>query len=205
MSSALVVPPVVQSQAVNQEYSILQALAAHYLAGKMLSAPVLLSLAAALSSEVNSVKGLSQADRQQLVCDIVASALQTALTASKVGLGSPAVSQEEEVALTYVVKNVLPSAVALLTQAANGKLNLKTVEASCWSCCSSVAVKKRGPAWDAADEFVLKAAAAVKKVVDLSGATVDLSGVPVDLSGAAVAAVAVVVATTEPVVLVASS
>ena len=191
MSGGLVVPPVVQSQAVNQEYSILQALAAHYLAGKTLSAPVLLSLAAALSSEVNSVKGLSQAERQQLVCDIVASALQTALTASKVGLGSPAVSQEEEVALTYVVKNVLPSAVALLTQAANGKLNLKTSEASWWSCCSSVTVKKRGPAWDAADEFVLTVekpvVAAVKKLNDLSGAIIDLSGVPVDLSGAAVA------------------
>jgi len=191
MSGGLVVPPVVQSQAVNQEYSILQALAAHYLAGKTLSAPVLLSLAAALSSEVNSVKGLSQVERQQLVCDIVASALQTALTASKVGLGSPAVSQEEEVALTYVVKNVLPSAVALLTQAANGKLNLKTPEASWWSCCSSVEVKKRGPAWDAADEFVLTlekpVVAAVKKLNDLSGAIIDLSGVPVDLSGAAVA------------------
>lgn len=196
MSTTLVVPPVVKTDRVSQKYSILQALAAHYLAGKTLSAPVLLSLAAALSAELTSAKELSQAEKQQLVCDIAASALQTALAASKVGIGSPAVSQEEEVALTYVVKNVLPSTVALLTQAADGKLNLKTVESSCWSCFSSVGVKTRGPAWDAADAFVV----AVEKTtvakpvdlsgaaVDLSGATVDLSGVPVDLSGAPVVA-----------------
>jgi len=185
MPTTLVVPPVVKTDRVSQEYSILQALAAHYLAGKTLSAPVLLSLAAALSAEVKSAKELSQAEKQQLVCHIAASALQTALTVSKVGIGSPVVSQEEEVALMYVVKNVLPSTVALLTQAADGKLNLKTVEPSCWSCFSSAAIKTRGPAWDAADAFVLATEkAVVVKPVDLSGATVDLSAASVDLSGA---------------------
>jgi hypothetical protein len=163
--SALVVPPVVQSAAVSQEFGMLQALASHYLAGKALSAPVLMSLAAALSAEVNTVKTLSAADKKQLVCDIVAQALQTALTASKIGLGSPAVAAEEEIALTYVAKNVIPASVDLLVAAANGQLNLKTVAAAGWADCKSclpVAEQKlRGPAWDVAEKFVKAAGTSV--------------------------------------------
>jgi len=173
--SALVVPPVVQSAAVSQEFGMLQALASHYLAGKALSAPVLMSLAAALSAEVNTVQTLSAAEKKQLVCDIVAQALQTALTASKVGLGSPAVAAEEEVALTYVAKNVIPASVDLLVAAANGQLNLKTVAqkgwADCRSCVPVAAQQLRGPAWDVAEKFVkaaetsVAAGASVKDVV----------------------------------------
>lgn len=173
--SALVVPPVVQSAAVSQEFGMLQALASHYLAGKALSAPVLMSLAAALSAEVNTVQTLSAAEKKQLVCDIVAQALQTALTASKVGLGSPAVAAEEEVALTYIAKNVIPASVDLLVAAANGQLNLKTVAqkgwADCRSCVPVAAQQLRGPAWDVAEKFVkaaetsVAAGASVKDVV----------------------------------------
>ena len=173
--SALVVPPVVQSAAVSQEFGMLQALASHYLAGKALSAPVLMSLAAALSAEVNTVQTLSAAEKKQLVCDIVSQALQTALTASKVGLGSPAVAAEEEVALTYVAKNVIPASVDLLVAAANGQLNLKTVAqkgwADCRSCVPVAAQQLRGPAWDVAEKFVkaaetsVAAGASVKDVV----------------------------------------
>jgi len=173
--SALVVPPVVQSAAVSQEFGMLQALASHYLAGKALSAPVLMSLAAALSAEVNTVQTLSAVEKKQLVCDIVSQALQTALTASKVGLGSPAVAAEEEVALTYVAKNVIPASVDLLVAAANGQLNLKTVAqkgwADCRSCVPVAAQQLRGPAWDVAEKFVkavetsVAAGASVKDVV----------------------------------------
>jgi len=163
--SALVVPPVVQSAAVSQEFGMLQALASHYLAGKALSAPVLMSLAAALSAEVNTVQTLSAAEKKQLVCDIVSQALQTALTASKVGLGSPAVAAEEEVALTYVAKNVIPASVDLLVAAANGQLNLKTVAqkgwADCRSCVPVAAQQLRGPAWDVAEKFVKAAETSV--------------------------------------------
>ena len=163
--SALVVPPVVQSAAVSQEFGMLQALASHYLAGKALSAPVLMSLAAALSAEVNTLQTLSGAEKKQLVCDIVTQALQTALTASKVGLGSPAVAAEEEVALTYVAKNVIPASVDLLVSAANGQLNLKKVAkvgwADCKSCVPVVAHQLRGPAWDVAEKFVKAAETSV--------------------------------------------
>jgi len=159
--SSLVVPPVVQSAAVSQEFGMLQALASHYLAGKTLSAPVLMSLAAALAAEVNNLKSLSGAEKKQLVCDIVTQALQTALTASKVGLGSPAVAAEEEVALTYVVKNVIPASVDLLVAAANGRLSLKAVAAAGWANCLScvpvVEKKLRGPAWDVAEKFLASA------------------------------------------------
>ena len=163
--SNLVVPPVVQSAAVSQEFGMLQALASHYLAGKTLSAPVLMSLAAALAAEVNNLKSLSGAEKKQLVCDIVTQALQTALTASKVGLGSPAVAAEEEVALTYVAKNVIPASVDLLVAAANGRLSLKGVAAAGWaSCLSCVPVVQknlRGPAWDIAEKFVVAAVGSV--------------------------------------------
>jgi hypothetical protein len=140
---------------------MLQALASHYLAGKTLSAPVLMSLAAALAAEVNNLKSLSGAEKKQLVCGIVTQALQTALTASKVGLGSPAVAAEEEVALTYVVKNVIPASVDLLVAAANGRLSLKAVAAAGWANCLScvpvVEKKLRGPAWDVAEKFLASA------------------------------------------------
>jgi hypothetical protein len=201
--SALVVPPVVQSAAVSQEFGMLQALASHYLAGKTLSAPVLMSLAAALSSEVNTVQTLSALDKKQLVCDIVVQALQTALTASKVGLGSPAVALEEEVALTYVAKNVIPASVDLLVAAANGQLNLKAVAQKGWldcmSCVPVVEKKLRGPAWDVADKFVktaeasVGAGASVKEavaaaVVAVEGAVVaqaDVASVPTPVEAAA--------------------
>lgn len=163
--SALVVPPVVQSAAVSHEFGMLQALASHYLAGKTLSAPVLMSLAAALSAEVNTLQKLSGAEKKQLVCDIVVQALQTALTASKVGLGSPAVSAEEEVALIYVAKNVIPASVDLLISAANGQLNLKKLAktgwADCRSCLPVAAQQLRGPAWDVAEKFVKAAEVSV--------------------------------------------
>ena len=191
--SALVVPPVVQSAAVSQEFGMLQALASHYLAGKTLSAPVLMSLAAALSSEVNTVQTLSALDKKQLVCDIVVQALQTALTASKVGLGSPAVALEEEVALTYVAKNVIPASVDLLVAAANGQLNLKAVAQKGWldcmSCVPVVEKKFRGPAWDVADKFVKTAEASVGAGASVKEA---VAAAVVAVEGAVVAAVAAV-------------
>lgn len=172
--SALVVPPVVQSAAVSHEFGMLQALASHYLAGKTLSAPVLMSLAAALSAEVNSVKTLSGAEKKQLVCNIVLQTLQTALTVSKVGIGSPAVSAEEEVALLYVAKNVIPASVDLLVSAANGQLNLKKIAkvgwADCMSCLPAVAQQIRGPAWDVAEKFVK----AAEKSVAAGGSVKDV-------------------------------
>ena len=124
-----------------------------------------MSLAAALAAEVNNLKSLSGAEKKQLVCDIVTQALQTALTASKVGLGSPAVAAEEEVALTYVAKNVIPASVDLLVAAANGRLSLKGVAAAGWaSCLSCVPVVQknlRGPAWDVAEKFVVAAVGSV--------------------------------------------
>jgi hypothetical protein len=164
--SNLVVPPVVQKSTVNKEFSILQALSAHYLTGKTLSAPVLMSLAAALAAEVNNVTSLSRDEKKTLVCDIVDQALQTALIASSIGLGSPAVSDEEKVALNYVCKNVIPTSVDLLVAASTGKLNLKTVSKSCCTGCSPcsstvVAGQIRGPAWDVAETFVAAALASV--------------------------------------------
>ena len=195
--SNLVVPPVVQSTAVSQEFGMLQALASHYLAGKTLSAPVLMSLAAALAAEVNNLKSLSGAEKKQLVCDIVTQALQTALTASKVGLGSPAVAAEEEVALTYVAKNVIPASVDLLVAAANGRLSLKGVAAAGWaSCLSCVPVVQknlRGPAWDIAEKFVV---AAVGSVSASKGGSVE------DVAKSALAAG---VAAAEPVVAAATA
>ena len=163
--SALVVPPVVQSAAVSHEFGMLQALASHYLAGKTLSAPVLMSLAAALSAEVNTVQKLSGAEKKQLVCNIVLQTLETALTVSKVGIGSPAVSAEEEVALIYVAKNVIPASVDLTISAANGQLNLKKLAktgwADCRSCLPVAAQQLRGPAWDVAEKFVKAAEVSV--------------------------------------------
>ena len=200
----MVVPPVVQSTGVSHEFGMLQALASHYLAGKTLSAPVLMSLAAALSAEVNSVKTLSGAEKKQLVCDIVVQALQTALTASKVGLGSPAVATEEEVALLYVAKNVIPASVDLLVSAANGQLNLKKVAkagwADCMSCLPVVAQQLRGPAWDVAEKFVkaaeksVAAGGSVKDVVAAgvvaaeAAAVVEVKEIVAEVAAAAAAA-----------------
>jgi hypothetical protein len=153
---------------------MLQMLASHYLAGKTLSAPVLMSLAAALSAEVNTIKTLSGAEKKQVVCDIVLQTLQTALTVSKVGIGSPAVSAEEEVALLYVAKNVIPASVDLLVSAANGQLNLKKIAkvgwADCMSCLPAVAQQIRGPAWDVAEKFVK----AAEKSVAAGGSVKDV-------------------------------
>lgn len=146
-----------QSAAVSQEYTVLQALAAHYLTNKTLSAPLLLSLTAALSSELSTVKTLSLVEKKQLICDIIDSSLQNALALSKAGVGSPVLAAEEVVALNYVVKNVVPHTVDLLVATANGQFNLKTVKASCWACLPVAAAKLRGPVWDVADAFVVAA------------------------------------------------
>jgi len=195
--SNLVVPPVVQSAAVSQEFGMLQALASHYLAGKTLSAPVLMSLAAALAAEVNNLKSLSGAEKKQLVCDIVTQALQTALTASKVGLGSPAVAAEEEVALTYVVKNVIPASVDLLVAAANGRLSLKAVAAvgwaNCLSCVPVVEKNLRGPAWDVAEKFLASASKGGAVADVAAGVPAVVAAEPVAAATAAVADVKVVV------------
>jgi hypothetical protein len=196
----MVVPPVVQSTGVSQEFGMLQALASHYLAGKTLSAPVLLSLAAALSAEVNSVKTLSGADKKQLVCNIVLQTLETALAVSKVGIGSPAVSVEEEVALIYVAKNVIPASVDLLVSAANGQLNLKKLAKTGWTNCMSclpvVAQQLRGPAWDVAEKFVK----AAEKSVAAGGSVKDVVA-----AGVVAAEAAAVVEVKEIVAQVASA
>lgn len=202
--SALVVPPVVQSAAVSHEFGMLQMLASHYLAGKTLSAPVLMSLAAALSAEVNTIKTLSGAEKKQLVCNIVLQTLETALTVSKVGIGSPAVSAEEEVALIYVAKNVIPASVDLLVSAANGQLNLKKIAkvgwADCMSCLPAVGQQIRGPAWDVAEKFVkaaeksVAAGGSVKDVVTAgvvaaeAAAVVEVKEIVAQIAAAAAAA-----------------
>lgn len=184
--SLLVVPPVVQSTAVSQEFGMLQALASHYLAGKTLSAPVLMSLAAALSAEVNSLRNLSGAEKKQVVCNIVLQTLETALRVSKVGVGSPAVSAEEEVALIYVAKNVIPASVDLLISAANGQLNLKKLAKTGWTNCMSclpvAAQQLRGPAWDVAEKFVK----AAEKSVAAGGSVKDVVAAGVAAAEAAV-------------------
>jgi hypothetical protein len=199
--SALTIPPVVQSGAVSQEFGILQALASHYLAGKTLSAPVLMSLAAALSAEVNNIKTLKSADKKTLVCDIVNQALLTALAASKIGIGSPAVSAEEEVALTYVSKNVIPASVDLLVAAANGSLNLKGLPkklfGNCFSCVPVLENNLRGPVWDVVDAFVKAVdnsndhSASLKDAVKAGVAVATAEVKKVSEVAAAVAAVAV--------------
>jgi len=198
--SLLVVPPVVQSTAVSQEFGMLQALASHYLAGKTLSAPVLMSLAAALSAEVNSLRNLSGAEKKQVVCNIVLQTLETALRVSKVGVGSPAVSAEEEVALIYVAKNVIPASVDLLISAANGQLNLKKLAKNGWTNCMSclpvAAQQLRGPAWDVAEKFVK----AAEKSVAAGGSVKDVVA-----AGVAAAEAAVVVEVKEVVAEVAAA
>ena len=201
-----------QSAEVTKELTILQALATHFLSNKTLSAPVLLSLAAALASEVNSMKTLSVADKKKLICDIVESSLNSALTLSKLAIGSPAISlaDDEIIGLKYVVKNVIPHSVDLLFAASSGQLALKMAESSCWSCLSFARANVRGPAWDAADALlhaaaakgvhVAAAVAAVEKTVATAAVAagvpveivaavkdaVGLSGAVVDLSGAVV-------------------
>jgi hypothetical protein len=199
--SALTIPPVVQSGTVSQEFGILQALASHYLAGKTLSAPVLMSLAAALSAEVNKIKTLRSADKKTLVCNIVNQALLTALAASKIGIGSPAVSAEEEIALTYVSKNVIPASVDLLVAAANGSLNLKGLPkklfGNCFSCVPVLENNLRGPVWDVVDAFVKAVdnsndhSASLKDAVKAGVAVATAEVKKVSEVAAAVAAVAV--------------
>ena len=165
------IPPVTKA-AISQQYGMLQATAAHFLSDKTLSAPVVLSLAAALATEVNSAGSLSGPEKKKLVCDIVESAVETALKASKIGLGSPPVSDEEEKALVYVVKNAVPASIDLMVAAANGKFDLKRVVSSYWISCKSsvpaVMERARGPAWGVVEKFVAS-----------GGKTVDLSGVAV--------------------------
>ena len=187
--SGVTVPPVVQS-AVAQEFSVLQALSAHYLAGKTLSAPVLMSLAAALSAEVNNVKGLSSADKKKLVCDIVDLSLQNALSVTNASIGSPAITAEEQIALNYVSKNVIPTSVDLLVAASRGKLNLNAVAskgwADCMSCTPAAIAQIRGPAWDIAEKFATAAVASAEAAK--GGSIADIAKAAV--SGGVVAAAA---------------
>jgi len=153
---------VVQKTVFNQEYNTLLDLSKQFLQGKILSAPVLLSLVAALAGELNQIQALKPAEKKELLCKVVESALENALTATDLsGVAmSPAVSEAEQVALRYVVKNVVPSSVDLLVAASTGSLNLKAVKASAWSFCQIcvpvVAARVRGPAWAAAEAFVKK-------------------------------------------------
>jgi hypothetical protein len=190
---------VVQKTAFNQEYNTLLDLAKQYLQGKDLNAPVLLSLVAALAGELNQIKALKPAEKKELLCKVVESALENALTVTDLSGAamSPAVAEAEQVALRYVVKNVVPSSVDLLVAASTGSLNLKAVKTSAWSFCQTcvpvVAARARAPAWAAAEAFVKKvqtggslatagatAVAVVTAeaekvfVADLSGATVDV-------------------------------
>ena len=166
-----------QSVVVSQEFTVLQALATHYLTNKTLSAPVLLSLTAALSSELSTAKSLSLADKKKLICDIIDTSLQNALALSKAGVGSTVLAEDEVVALNYVVKNVVPHTVDLLVATSIGQFDLKTVKATCWPsfklCVPAIETKLRGPVWDFADAFVAAAApvaASVATATSVSGA-----------------------------------
>jgi hypothetical protein len=210
---------VVQKTAFNQEYNTLLELAKQFLQGKALSAPVLLSLVSALAGELNQIQALKPAEKKELLCKVVESALENALTVTDLSGAamSPAVAEADQVALRYVVKNVVPASVDLLVAASKGSLNLKAVKASAWSFCQTcvpiVAARVRAPAWAAAEAFVKKvqtggsladaAAEVAAKVVAeaptvLKEAAVDLSGValkivtddgPKVLTGASVPAV----------------
>ena len=188
-----------QIVAVSQEYTILQALAAHYLTNKTLSAPVLLSLTAALSSELSTAKSLSLADKKKLICDIIETSLQNALVLSKAGVGSTVLADDEVVALKYVVKNVVPHTVDLLVATSAGQFDLKTVKATCWSsfklCVPAIEAKLRGPVWDFADAFV----AAAENKVATGGSLAEAAGAAVAAAAASVSDVA----KTDPVVAVA--
>ena len=179
-----------QIVAVSQEYTILQALAAHYLTNKTLSAPVLLSLTAALSSELSTAKSLSLADKKKLICDIIETSLQNALVLSKAGVGSTVLAEDEVVALKYVVKNVVPHTVDLLVATSAGQFDLKTVKATCWSsfklCVPAIEAKLRGPVWDFADAFV----AAAENKVATGGSLAEAAGAAVAAAAASVSDVA---------------
>jgi hypothetical protein len=190
-----------QIVAVSQEFTVLQALASHYLTNKTLTAPVLLSLTAVLTAELSNVKSLSLADKKKLICDIIDTSLQTALALSKAGVGSAVLAEDEVVALNYVVKNVVPHTVDLLVATSTGQFDLKTVKATCWSsfklCVPAIEAKLRGPVWDVADAFV---AAAEKKIVT-GGSLAEAAGAAAAVATASVSGAA----KTDPVVAVAAA
>jgi hypothetical protein len=111
-----------------------------------------------------------------------------------------AVSAEEEVALIYVAKNVIPASVDLLISAANGQLNLKKLAKTGWTNCMSclpvAAQQLRGPAWDIAEKFVK----AAEKTVAAGGSVKDVVA-----AGVAAAEAAVVVEVKEIVADVAAA
>jgi hypothetical protein len=84
-----------------------------FLANKMMSAQVLVSLTGSLVSQV-ALKDMSLEDKKKTVCE----ALENALKNNSTGL-----SAEEATGLTYVIKNVVPHLVDLL-----GSFNLNTLE-----------------------------------------------------------------------------
>jgi len=167
------------SSLVVKERDVLLALASHFLSNKSLSAPVLMSLAAALASELTTVVTFSVEDKKKLICEIIDSSLETTLKAKPL----PA---EEVTMLKYVIQNVIPHSVDLMYAATTGKLNLENVKATCWSCLPLGKDKKgRAPAWDMAESFVsaalaqaagAQAAAPVSVSVSVSAPAVDLSG-----------------------------
>ena len=185
-----------QIVAVSQDFTVLQALASHYLTNKTVTAPVLLSLTAVLTAELTNVKSLSLADKKKIICDIIESSLQNALALSKAGVGSTVLAEDEVVALNYVVKNVVPHTVDLLVATSTGQFDLKTAKATCWSsfklCVPAIEAKLRGPVWDFADAFV----AAAENKVATGGSLAEAAGAAVAAAAASVSDVA----KTDPVV-----
>jgi hypothetical protein len=184
-----------QIVAVSQDFTVLQALASHYLTNKTVTAPVLLSLTAVLTAELTNVKSLSLADKKKIICDIIESSLQNALALSKAGVGSTVLAEDEVVALNYVVKNVVPHTVDLLVATSTGQFDLKTVKATCWSsfklCVPAIEAKLRGPVWDVADAFV---AAAENKIVT-GGSLAEAAGAATAAATVAATAAATAAAT----------
>jgi hypothetical protein len=205
------------SSLVVKERDVLLALASHFLSNKSLSAPVLMSLAAALASELTTVVTFSVEDKKKLICEIIDSSLETTLKAKPL----PA---EEVTMLKYVIQNVIPHSVDLMYAATTGKLNLENVKATCWSCLPLGKDKKgRSPAWDMAESFVsaalaqaadaqaagaqaadaqaagAQAAAPVSVSVSVSAPAVDLSGSVAPSEVAVVAAVTAETVTAETV------
>lgn len=84
-----------------------------FLANKMMSAQVLVSLTGSLITQV-ALKDISVEDKKKTICE----ALETALKNNSTGL-----SAEEVTGLTYVIKNVVPHLVDLL-----GSFNLNALE-----------------------------------------------------------------------------
>jgi len=149
-----------------------------FLANKMMSAQVLVSLTGSLITQV-ALKDISVEDKKKTICE----ALENALKNNSTGL-----SAEEVTGLTYVIKNVVPHLVDLL-----GSFNLNALEkrvekevvavaTSYWaSCLAFLPTAFRGQlavvAAAAAPELLKKAeevvaplvAEAVKKVEEVAG------------------------------------